>query len=302
MKLATNKTKIKQTRADNAFDAVTITLSLLLFVIFAYPLYFIIIASFSDPSAVWSGHVKMLPVGFSLEGYQEILKNVEIWTGYLNSIFYTGFGVLVNLFFTFLGAYVLSCKEFLPRNVIMKLITFTMFFGGGLIPTFLLVKGLKMLDTVWAMVLPIAVNVQNFIITRTFIQNNIMGELKEAAFLDGSSHTTFLIKIVLPLSKAIIAVMALYYGVDHWNSYFNAMIYLSDRDKFPLQLILREILLASQNVDNAGASPEMVAKQLRLADSLKYSTIIVASIPALIAYPFVQKFFVKGVMIGSIKG
>ena len=301
MKLATNKTKIKQTRADNAFDAVTITLSLLLFVIFAYPLYFIIIASFSDPSAVWSGHVKMLPVGFSLEGYQEILKNVEIWTGYLNSIFYTGFGVLVNLFFTFLGAYVLSCKEFLPRNVIMKLITFTMFFGGGLIPTFLLVKGLKMLDTVWAMVLPIAVNVQNFIITRTFIQNNIMGELKEAAFLDGSSHTTFLIKIVLPLSKAIIAVMALYYGVDHWNSYFNAMIYLSDRDKFPLQLILREILLASQNVDNAGASPEMVAKQLRLADSLKYSTIIVASIPALIAYPFVQKFFVKGVMIGAVK-
>ncbi|MBQ7975372.1 MAG: carbohydrate ABC transporter permease, partial [Clostridia bacterium] len=199
-------------------------------------------------------------------------------------------------------AYVLSCKEFLPRNVIMKLITFTMFFGGGLIPTFLLVKGIGMLDTVWSIVLPIAINVQNFIITRTFLQNNIMGELKEAAFLDGTTHTGFLIKIGLPLSKAIIAVMALYYGVDHWNAYFNAMIYLSDIDKFPLQLILREILLASQNVDNAGASPEMVAKQLRLADSLKYSTIIVASVPALIAYPFVQKFFVKGVMIGSIKG
>ncbi len=302
MKLATNKKKIKQTREDNVFDTVTIILSLLLFVVFAYPLYFIIIASFSDPSAVWSGEVKLLPVGFSLEGYQEILKNTEIWTGYLNSIFYTAFGVIVNLFFTFLGAYVLSCKEFMPRNVIMKLITFTMFFGGGLIPTFLLVKEMNMLDTVWSIVLPIAINVQNFIITRTFLQNNIMGELKEAAFLDGTTHTGFLLKIGLPLSKAIIAVMALYYGVDHWNQYFNAMIYLNDRGKFPLQLILREILLASQKIDDAGQSPDMIAKQLRLADSLKYSTIIVASVPALIAYPFVQKFFVKGVMIGSIKG
>ncbi len=302
MKLAMHKNAIKQTRSDNIYDVVTIIISLLLLVIFAYPLYFIIIASFSDTSAVWNGQVKLLPVGFSLEGYQEIMKNSQIWMGYIYSIFYTGFGVIVNLFFTILVAYVLSCKEFMPRNIIMKLITFTMFFGGGLIPTYLLVKDLGMLDTVWSIVLPGAINVQNLIITRTFFQSNITGELKEAAFIDGSSHTGFLLKIGLPLSKAIIAVMALYYGVAHWNSYFNAMIYLSDERKFPLQLILREILLKTTSMNESGGDPELVAQQIRLADSIKYCTIIVASVPALVAYPFVQKFFVKGVMIGSIKG
>ncbi|MBQ7974469.1 MAG: carbohydrate ABC transporter permease [Clostridia bacterium] len=302
MKLATNKNAIKRTSGDKIYDNITILISVLLIVIFAYPLYFIIIASLSDTSAVWNGQVKILPVGFSLEGYQEIMKNTHIWMGYLNSIFYTGFGVLVNLFFTLLMAYVLSCPEFMPRNVVMKLITFTMFFGGGLIPTYLLIKNLAMLDTVWSIVLPGAINVQNLIITRTFFQSNITGELKEAAFLDGSSHTGFLLKIGLPLSKAIIAVMALYYGVAHWNSYFSAMIYLSDENKFPLQLILREILLKTTAMNDSGGDPELVAQQIRLADSIKYCAIIVASVPALVAYPFVQKFFVKGVMIGSIKG
>lgn len=302
MSFKKHKNTIQRTKGDKIYDFITVIISLLLLLIFAYPLYFIIIASFSETSAVWSGEVKLLPVGFSLEGYHEILKNSQIWIGYLNSIFYTGFGVAVNLFFTLLTAYVLACPEFMPRNVIMKLITFTMFFGGGLIPTYLLIKDMAMLDTVWSIVLPGAITVQNLIITRTFFQNNIMGELKEAAFLDGSSHTGFLLKIGLPLSKAIIAVMALYYGVAHWNSYFNAMIYLSDEKKFPLQLILREILLKTTSLNDAAGDPELVAQQIRLADSIKYCAIIVASVPALVAYPFVQKFFVKGVMIGSIKG
>ena len=294
--------KIKRSKGDRIFDIILMVLAVILLIIFAYPLYFMIIASFSNTSAVWNGEVKFLPVGFSLEGYQELLKNTDIWIGYANSILYTALGTLINLVMTILAAYVLSQPEFKPRNVMMKLITFTMFFSGGLIPTYLLIKGLGMLDTIWALVIPGSINVTNLIITRTFFVSNIPRELKEASMLDGITDVGYLMKIVLPLSKAIIAVIALYYGVAHWNSYFNAMIYLSSSNKFPLQLILRQILLKTTTMTESSGDSAFIAQQVRLAEIIKYCAIIVASIPALIAYPFIQKYFVKGVMIGSIKG
>lgn len=292
----------KQTWDDVLFDVIITVLAVVLMVIFIYPLYYLVIASLSDVNAVVSGQVKFWFVGFSTESYQELLKRGDIWNGYLNSIIITAVGTVVNIIMTILGAYVLSCPEFLPRTVIMKLITFTMFFGGGLIPTFLLIQSLGMYNTIWALIIPGAVSVNNLIIARTFFQGNIPNELREAAFLDGCSHTKLLWTVILPLSKAIVAVLALYYGVGHWNSYFSALVYLRDDDLAPLQLILRRILLSAATAEDTGADIATLIKQMNLAEQLKYSSVIVASIPALIAYPFVQKYFVKGVMIGSIKG
>lgn len=292
----------KQTWDDMLFDVIITVFAVVLLIIFIYPLYYLVIASLSDVDAVVSGQVKFWFVGFSTESYQELLKRSDIWNGYLNSIIITVVGTIVNIVMTILGAYVLSCPEFLPRTVIMKLITFTMFFGGGLIPTFLLIQSLGLYNTMWALIIPGAVSVHNLIIARTFFQGNIPNELREAAFLDGCSHTKLLWTVILPLSKAIVAVLALYYGVGHWNSYFSALVYLRDDDLAPLQLILRRILLSAATAEDTGADIATLIKQMNLAEQLKYSSVIVASIPALIAYPFVQKYFVKGVMIGSIKG
>ena len=292
----------KQTLDDIIFDVLITVVAVILLVIFIYPLYYLVIASLSDMDAVFTGRVKFWIVDFSLDSYKELMNRSDIWRGYMNSIFITGVGTVVNLIMTVLGAYVLSCPEFLPRNIIMKLITFTMFFGGGLIPTFLLIQKLGLYDSLWALIIPGAVSVHNLIIARTFFQGNIPNELREAAFLDGCSHTRLLMDVVLPLSKAIVAVLALYYGVGHWNSYFNAMIYLKNDDLAPLQLVLRRILLSASSAENTGADLATIIRQVHLAEQLKYSSVIVASVPALIAYPFVQKYFVKGVMIGSIKG
>jgi putative aldouronate transport system permease protein len=294
--------KVGETREDRILNRVNVILLSVLLVLYIYPIYFIIIASLSDPSSIWNGEVTIVPVNFSLEGYNEILHNLELWRGYLNSIFYTAVGVAVNLFFTLTAAYVLACREFMPRNVIMKFFTFTMFFSGGLIPSFLLVQSLGLLNSMWALILPGAASVYNIIITRTFFMTSIPYDLKEAALLDGCGHTRYFISIVLPLSSAIISVIALYYGVGHWNAYFGAMIYLSDRAKFPLQLILREILLKATAMFESAGSEAEIARQMRLAEVVKYCSILVASVPAMVAYPFVQRFFVKGVMIGSIKG
>ena len=223
-------------------------------------------------------------------------------TGYRNSILYTAGSIVLGLILTISAAYPLSQPDFYMGGLFSKLLLFTMFFSGGLIPSYFIVKGLKLLNTPLACIIPGAVSVTNIIITRTFIKSSIPREQREAAFLDGCSHFMYLIRIVLPLSKAILAVMALYYGVGQWNAYFNAMIYLTDAELYPLQLVLRGILLTTEATLESGSDPETLMAQQRLGEVIKYGVIVVSALPAMIAYPFVQKNFVKGVMIGSLKG
>lgn len=284
------------------FDLVNGIVLVLLGLLALYPLVFILSASVSDPMKVWNGEVWLLPKGFSLDGYARILRDMDLWRGYRNSIVYTLTGVCISLVLTLLAAYPLSRKDFKARNILMGIYTFTMFFNGGLIPTYLLVKSLHMLDSIWAIVLPGAVSVTNIIISRTFFQSSIPVELYEAAEIDGCSDIKFFLKIVLPVSTAIIAVMALFYGVAQWNAYFNGLIYLSTRSKFPLQLYLREILIESQTTEDIVTNTASAAEQLQFSEMVKYGLIVVASLPVLMIYPFVQKHFIKGVMIGSIKG
>ncbi|OUS75568.1 sugar ABC transporter permease [Paenibacillus sp. MY03] len=270
-------------------------------VIVLYPLLFTVSASFSDPSKVLNGQVWLLPKGANIEAYANILKNDKIWSGYGNSILYTVVGTVINIVLTTLAAYPLSRPDLPLRNGIMVLITLTMFFGGGLIPVYLLVRDLGMVDTMWALIVPGAIATYNLIVMRTYFQSSIPWELQEAAHMDGCSNWRLLVSIILPLSKPILAVMVLFYAVGHWNSFFNALIYIRDEAKYPLQLVLREILLISQSAQIDGGSVGL-EKQILLAESIKFAVIIVSSLPVLIMYPFVQKHFVKGVMIGSIKG
>jgi len=244
----------------------------------------------------------LLPKGLTVEGYKRVFSNKEIITGYKNTILYTLVGTLVNLAMTIAGAYPLSRKDFYGRNLIMVIFTFTMFFSGGLIPTYLVIQRLKLINNFWVMILPGAVAMYNLIITRTFFQSTIPAELQEAALIDGCTNIGILLKIVLPLSIPIIAVMAIFYGVGHWNAFFNALIYLTDREKFPLQLILREILIQNQMDAMMNTDFEDLARQQILAESIKYAVVIVASVPVLLLYPLLQKYFVRGVMIGALKG
>jgi len=283
------------------FDAGANAISILIFVIVLYPLIFVVSASFSDPLSVMNGKMWLWPVGFTLDAYKEVLNYDSVWIGYKNSLIYTTVGTLFNIMLTTLAAYPLSRRDLPGRNVFMFLITFTMFFHGGLIPTYLVVRDLELVNTMWALIIPNAIATYNLIVMRTYFQTSIPWELQEASLIDGCSNTRLLIKIILPLSKPIIAVMVLFYAVSHWNAYFNALIYLRDEDLYPLQLVLREILIVNQSMDGAGGDFGMTEKLL-LGESIKYALIIVASIPVLIMYPFVQRHFVKGVMIGSIKG
>ncbi|MPQ44419.1 carbohydrate ABC transporter permease [Clostridium tarantellae] len=292
----------RQNSSDKIFDITNYLVLLLILLAVLYPLYFIIIASFSDPNAVARGDVWLFPVGFNVDGYKEIFKNNDIWMGYTNSIKYTIIGTFVNIILTVPAAFALSRKELVGRKVFMSLITFTMFFGGGLIPTYLLVSNLGLYDTMWALILPGAVSVFNLIVTRTYFVQNIPEELFEAAQVDGCSYFSFFVKIVIPVSKPIIAVMVLMYAVGHWNSYFNALIYIRDRNLYPLQVILRELLIQQEAAAGMAGDAISAAEQQRIADMLKYGIIIVSSLPVLCMYPFVQKYFVKGMMIGSVKG
>ncbi|EES74021.1 putative protein LplC [Paenibacillus sp. oral taxon 786 str. D14] len=274
-----------------------------IFLLIAYPLYFIVIASFSDSTLVSTGKVLFLPKNVSLFGYREIFQDGRIWTGYRNTLFYTFFGTLVNLLFTLPAAYVLSRKEFKARRVIMFLFVVTMFFNGGLIPTYLLMKDLHLTNTVWVFIVPFCVNVFYLIIARTFFETSLPQELHEAAVMDGCSHFTFFVKVALPLSKALVSVIGLYYLVGHWNDFFTALIYIRDNDLQPLQMVLRDILLSNQVFANgAGTGGDAGGYAQRYADQIKYGVIIVSTLPILVIYPFIQKYFEKGVMIGSIKG
>lgn len=290
-----------ETGSDQVFNVINSMILALVLIVTAYPLFFILIASVSDIYAVGRGEVLLWPKGFQLVGYIRVFKNNSVMTGYRNTLFYTIFGTCINLFLTMTAGYAISIK-FKGRKFIMFFLTFTMFFSGGMIPTYFLIKNLKLLDSFWVMILPNAVSVYNLIIARTFLSANIPNELYEAAEMDGCSRIKFFCVVVLPLSTVLISVLTLFYAVGHWNAYFNAMLYLSNRDLYPLQLIVREILILSQlSVDDLLDPVELQVAQ-QMAELIKYTLIIVVSLPVLIMYPFIQRYFVKGIMIGSIKG
>ncbi|MDO4293271.1 MAG: carbohydrate ABC transporter permease [Eubacteriales bacterium] len=300
------KRKIKRCREDVIFDTVIFIILTVILVIVAYPLYWVIISSISDPIAVSGGKVLWRPIGFTLKGYAEVFKNESVMRGFFNAIIITVVGVCVNLAVTLPTAYALSRDKFGGRKIITMFYMVTMFFSGGLIPTYLVVRNLQMLNSIWALVLPGCLSVYNMIVARTFFKSNISEELYEAAEIDGCTQGRFFFSIALPLSAAITAILVLYYGVGHWNAYFSALVYISDPEKYPLQLVLRNILITNQTALSQTATTEAARAALRekqqLIEVMKYSLIIISSVPVLIMYPFIQKHFVKGVMIGSVKG
>jgi len=297
-----NKNKIGACLEDRIMRAVVTALMALLIVIVLYPLIYVLSSSFSSGSAVSAGRVVLWPVEFSLTGYRIVFAYKQVWVGYRNTIFYTLVGTAMNILLTTMAAYPLSRRNFQGRNVYMTIFMITMFFSGGIIPNYVLMSKLHLVNTRWAILLSGTISVYNMIIMRTFFQSSIPEELLEAARIDGVTDIGYLVRIVLPLSRAIFAVITLYYAVGQWNSYFNAMLYLRDRTLYPLQLVLREILNAS-NVDLSQISDAELLRQLiGASDLMKYSLIVISSVPILVAYPFVQKFFDKGVMIGSVKG
>ncbi len=294
--------KIKNSRNDIVFYTVVTVIMAIFTLIVLLPLIYVVSASFSSPKDVAAGRVYLWPVNFSLDGYKAVFRYSDIWIGYRNTIFYTIIGTVINVGITMLAAFPLTRKELPFRNFFTFLFTFTMFFGGGLIPSYINVKNLGMLNSMWALIIPGAMSVTNMIIARTFIQSNIPNELLEAAQIDGCSYGRFFFQMVLPLSKAVLAVLALYYAVGHWNSYFNALIYIMDKAKKPLQIFLRDILVVNTIDSSMLIDPELMEAKQGIADLLKYSLIIVATVPILCVSPFIQKYFMKGVMIGSLKG
>jgi multiple sugar transport system permease protein/putative aldouronate transport system permease protein len=294
--------KMRTSFEDKIYYAIIYMFATLLLLMVMYPVIFIISASFSSPYAVSSGQVVLLPVEPGLQGYKAVFKDARIPMGYRNTVFYTVFGTLINVSITLLCAYPLARKRLPHRGAITFFFTFTMLFSGGMIPNYLLLRDLRMLNTIWAMLIPGAMGVYSMIITRTFIANSIPDELLEATQIDGCSDFKYFFLFVLPLSKAVIAVIAMQYAVGHWNAYFNAFIYLTNNNLYPLQVFLREILIMNQIAAADINDPETAIAMLGLADLLKYSLIVISTAPILCIYPFFQKYFVKGVMIGSIKG
>ena len=287
---------------DKAFFVVSFILLTIFFLLVLYPCVFVLSSSFSSGKAVQAGKVILFPVDFSLQGYKTVFANSDVWSGFFFSLFYTIVGTAINLVVTMICAYCMSRNDLRGRNGFMLFFTFTMFFSGGMIPNYLLMDSLHLINTRWALLLPGAMGVYNMIVARTFIMSNIPIELLEASQMDGCSDIRYFINVVLPLSKTVIAVLLLFYGVGHWNSYFSAMIYLNDRDMFPLTLFLREILALSKIDPSSIDDPDLVAKLQEYAATIKYALIVVSMVPVMLVYPFVQKHFVKGVMIGSVKG
>lgn len=293
----------RQSRGDVIFDTVNIILLALVAIIIIYPLLYVVSASFSDPISVTAGKMILWPVDVTMDNYAQVFKNASIMTGYRNSLIILALGTATNLVMTILCAYPMSRKDLWGRNVLMKLMTFTMFFGGGLIPTYLMVsKTLHLMNNWGALILPGAISVYNMIIMRTYFMTSIPYELQEAADIDGCSPLGTLIRIILPLSGPIIAVLGLYYGVGHWNSYFSALLYINKEPIQPLQLYLRKVLTLNSAQSLMDTASDEAARQAMRAETIKYSVIVVSSVPMLLIYPFVQRFFVKGVMIGAIKG
>ncbi|WP_026486085.1 carbohydrate ABC transporter permease [Caldanaerobius polysaccharolyticus] len=290
--------KIKQSVGETIFDAVNALILFIITVVTLYPFLYVVFASVSDPVKVMqSGSILLWPKGFQLGAYGMVFKNEMIAIGYKNTLIYVVAGTTLNILLTSLGAYALSRKDLYGRDVFMFIIAFTMFFHGGLIPTFLLVKSLNMVNTMWAMIIPGAISVWNLIIMRTAFQG-IPDSLIESARLDGANDFTILFRIVIPLSMPVVAVMILFYGVGHWNNFFNALIYLRDKSLYPIQLVLRDILIANST---DSMTTGIVQDTLPISENVKYATVVVSTVPILLIYPFIQKYFVKGVMIGAIK-
>lgn len=292
------KTGPRKIGGDMVFRIINGILLGIMALIVLYPLYFIIIASFSSPEAVLSGKVVLFPVDINFDGYLKILERQDIWRGYLNTIIYTVLTVILALAVTVPAGWALSRKTLPGKKLWMVYFIIPMFFGGGLIPFYNVMSSLGLVNTIWAIILPSILSVWNLFMTKTFFESSISDGLIEAAKIDGAGQFRIFFAIVIPLSKAILAVMALYYAVGQWNSYFNAMIFLQDETLYPLQLVLKEILIASEST--VGGSGETILEQFRLANQLKYVSVIVSSLPVLCLYPFVQKYFAQGVMIGSL--
>ncbi|WP_020616492.1 carbohydrate ABC transporter permease [Paenibacillus daejeonensis] len=289
---------VKRSLGEKIFDSLNIIFLTVCSFLFLYPMWYVLVSSFSDAYAIASSRVTFWPVGFNFNAYKLVFEDARIWEAYGNTLFYVGAGTAINLVLTTLGAYPLSRRNLDGKSFFMAFIVFTMFFSGGLIPAYLNVRELGLFDTRWALLLPGAISAFNLIVMRTFFQG-IPDSLIESGKIDGANDIKILLRIVLPLSMPVIAVMTLFYAVGHWNSWFAAMIYLQDRSLYPLQLILREILIQSsaQNMLSGATQDEV----FRISESIKFATIIVATLPILVIYPFLQRYFVKGVMIGAIK-
>lgn len=292
---------IKYVNSDTIFLGFIYIIMFLICIIMLYPLILTASNSVSDPQSIVRGEVKLLPVGFSFESYEKVFENEDIIRGFINSVIYTVVGTIVNLIMTILAAYPLSRKDLVGKNVIMLFITFTMFFSGGMIPTFLVVRNLHLMNTMWAIILPGAINTYNMIIARTYFINNIPQELQDAAMIDGCSNTKFLIKVVLPISTTIIVILTMFYAVSHWNAYLNPLMYFSKKEMYPLQVIIRDILQSAQAADMTNADTVLSTRFFEI-ERIKYASIVIASLPMVIAYPFIMKYFQKGVMMGAIKG
>ena len=303
--MGNRKNTIRESTADRVFTAVVLLVVFFVLILTIYPVYYVIVASFSEPSTVNSGDILLYPIGFSLRAYDRVMKESRIFTGYLNTIIYTFSGVAFGLIMCLPAGYALSRKDLPLRGLFMAILVFTMYFSGGLIPIYIVIRNLGLMNTRWAIILLGGVSVYNIILIRTFFQNSIPTELLEAAFIDGCGNARFFLKIALPLSRAILSVIALYLAVGYWNGYYNAMLFLTDVKKWPLQLYLRELLSAvetaamKQMEDVRGSSNADVAYY---SQTVKYAIIIVSSVPLFCLYPFIQNFFEKGVMIGSLKG
>lgn len=295
------KQAAKILRSDKTFDVIVHVIGGLIILLVLIPLIFVMAASFSDPDLVIRGEVFLWPKGFTTKAYSMVFENKDIWRGFANTMLYVVLGTSISVVLTILAAYPLSRKRLPGRNLLMMGILFTMYFNGGMVPTYLLVRNLGMYNTIWAVLIPAALSTYNLIVAKTFFENSIPEELYESAHLDGCGNISMLFKIVLPLSKSILAVLVLYYAVNIWNAYFDALIYLKDVAKHPLQIVLRNILLIGQT-EQMGTNDVGMAEKIKMAEAIKYSVIVVSSVPMIILYPFVQKYFVKGVMIGAVKG
>ena len=297
------KSKFRQmSTGDRVFTIVNYSLLMLVLIIELYPLVYVVAASFSDPQAVVSGKVFLFPVNPTLKGYAAVFKNKKILTGFSNSIFYLIVGTVLNLVMTMLCAYPLSRKEFRARGFLSMFFVSTMYFSGGMVPAYILVNKLGMINTRWSMIIPMAMSTYNMIICRTYIVNSIPDELYEASQMDGCTPFRYMLSVVVPLSKPILAVLTLYYGVVRWNDYFNAMLYLYKDNLQPLTIVMKEILIMSQVDMTQVTDASAVSKLQGMSELLKYSTIVVASLPVMLLYPLIQKHLVKGVMIGAVKG
>ena len=301
--MANNPNVIKEPVFDRVFYTVTFIILLALLVVILYPLWFVLMASFSDAQYVNNGTILLYPKGFNLLGYERTFANSRIWSGYANTILYTAGGTAIGTFCTVVAGYVLSRNDLPGTSFIMKAFVFTMYFQGGMIPFYILINNLHLMNTRFLMIIVSCISVYNIILVRSFCASSLPRDLWEAASIDGCSNIRYVFQMVFPLSKAIVAVIALYIAVSYWNSYFWPMIFLQDADKLPLQNVLREILLiANQNTRDTGTDPMAAQRLQQMASVIKYSAIVVSTVPIICVYPFIQKYFVQGVMIGSIKG